>query len=68
VVYGRERFVEGMAALGYRICAEWPVFERNIRVPLYPDLVEPHYSGMYFELSANEERDGRLGRRARLAS
>jgi putative methyltransferase (TIGR04325 family) len=48
-IYGRARLVEGMEALGYKLRAEWPAHERSIRVPLYPDVVEPHYAGLYFE-------------------
>jgi putative methyltransferase (TIGR04325 family) len=49
VAWGRESFLAGMLSLGYELRGQWPIHERRLRAPLYPDLLEPHYSGFYFE-------------------
>jgi putative methyltransferase (TIGR04325 family) len=49
--YGKVRLIEGMKQLGYQLKAEWPVHERRLVVPLCANLLEPTYSGLYFELA-----------------
>jgi putative methyltransferase (TIGR04325 family) len=50
--YGRPGLIDRMKRLGYELRAEWPVHERRLRVPLYSDVVEPCYAGMFFERGA----------------
>jgi len=40
-----------MKSLGYELRAEWPVHERRLRVPMYEDVMEPYYAGLFFERS-----------------
>jgi putative methyltransferase (TIGR04325 family) len=51
VAYGKAGLIEGMNALGYELRAEWPVHERRLRVPMYEDVMEPYYAGLFFERS-----------------
>jgi putative methyltransferase (TIGR04325 family) len=55
-LHGRVEIVEGMLALGYRLCGAWPVHERRLWVPLYPDLSLGHYLGFYFERAGGESQ------------
>jgi putative methyltransferase (TIGR04325 family) len=48
-LHSRSKLVAGMKQLGYRLVAEWPVFERKFCVPMYPDWCSGHYSGFYFK-------------------
>lgn len=48
-LHSRTRLLEGMRGLGYLLRGEWPVHERNLAAPLYPDYSSGHYSGFYFE-------------------
>jgi putative methyltransferase (TIGR04325 family) len=48
-VHGREKLIQGMKELGYTLRASWPIYERQLWVPDYPDLSNNHYSGFYFE-------------------
>jgi putative methyltransferase (TIGR04325 family) len=48
-LHGRAEIVEGMLGLGYRLRADWPIHERRLWVPLYPDRSLGHYLGFYFE-------------------
>jgi putative methyltransferase (TIGR04325 family) len=50
IAYGKSQLIEGMKQLGYQLKAEWPVHERRLVVPLCARLLEPAYSGLYFEL------------------
>jgi putative methyltransferase (TIGR04325 family) len=43
------KLVSGMQCLGYELVASWPVHERKLNVPLYPEYTEPYY-GFYFRL------------------
>jgi putative methyltransferase (TIGR04325 family) len=47
-LHSRRQFIAGMEHLGYSLIAEWPVHERKLAVPLYPDLSAHSYSGFYF--------------------
>jgi len=47
-LHSRSDLVSGMACLGYELVSEWPVHERKLWVPTYPDLSAPTYSGFYF--------------------
>ena len=49
-IHSRQKLVDGMQALGYRLSASWPIYERSLWVPLYPDLSSHHYSGFLFEM------------------
>jgi len=51
VAYGKAGLIEGMKSLGYELRAEWPVHERRLRVPMYEDVMEPYYAGLFFERS-----------------
>ncbi len=50
-LHDRADFIGGMERLGYRLRAQWPVFELRAWVPLYPDLSAAHYWGFYFALA-----------------
>jgi putative methyltransferase (TIGR04325 family) len=45
----RAALVNGMQDLGYELQSAWPVYERRLVVPLYPDICERTYSGFYFK-------------------
>jgi putative methyltransferase (TIGR04325 family) len=47
-LHSRAILIAGMQALGYKLRAEWPVFERKLLVPTHPDLSARTYSGFYF--------------------
>jgi len=49
-LHNRQKFLDGMAALGYQLCGSWPVAERALYVPLHPDCSSSTYFGFYFEL------------------
>jgi len=53
-LHGRAEIVEGMLRLGYRLRGDWPIHERRLWVPLYPDLSLGHYLGFYFERGTDE--------------
>ncbi len=48
-LHSKNKLIEGMQNLGYELRGEWPVHERKLWVPLYPDYSSSHYSGFYFE-------------------
>ena len=47
-VHNVRKLVESLAAAGYTLRASWPVYERHLWIPLYPDLSSKHYRGFYF--------------------
>jgi putative methyltransferase (TIGR04325 family) len=47
-LHSRTTLITGMQSLGYELRSEWPVHERRLRVPTYPDLSARTYSGFYF--------------------
>ena len=47
-LHSRPELISGMADLGYEPVSEWPVHERKLCVPLYPDLTAHTYEGFYF--------------------
>ena len=47
-LHSRPELISGMARLGYELVSEWPVHERKLCVPLYPDLTAHTYKGFYF--------------------
>jgi putative methyltransferase (TIGR04325 family) len=49
-LHNRQALIQEMAALGYDLVAEWPVHERKLMIPLYPEASAPNYSGFYFVL------------------
>lgn len=51
VAHAKSRLIQGMQQLGYELKAEWPVHERRLAVPLCAKILEPTYSGLYFELT-----------------
>lgn len=48
-LHSTAKFLEGMQGLEYELVADWPVHERRLRVPLYPEYRDP-YRGFYFRL------------------
>jgi len=48
-LHSKEQLVVGMHEIGYTLRAEWPVYERKLWVPDYPDLSWYHGFGFYFE-------------------
>jgi putative methyltransferase (TIGR04325 family) len=49
-LHNKQKFLDGMAALGYKLRGSWPVAERALYVPLHPDCSSSTYFGFYFEL------------------
>jgi len=49
-LHNKQKFVDGMATLGYKLRGSWPVAERALYVPLHPDCSSATYFGFYFEL------------------
>src|SRR6185369_16887170 len=49
-LHSERQLVSGMQELGYEVRASWAVHERNLWVPLYPELSSRQYSGFFFEL------------------
>ena len=49
-LHNKQTFLDGMAALGYKLRGSWPVAERALYVPLHPDSSSATYFGFYFEL------------------
>jgi putative methyltransferase (TIGR04325 family) len=47
-LHSRPELISEMAGLGYELVSEWPVHERKLCVPLYPDLTAHTYEGFYF--------------------
>jgi putative methyltransferase (TIGR04325 family) len=47
-LHSRTTLITGMQSLGYELRSEWPVYERRLHVPMYPDLCARTYSGFYF--------------------
>jgi putative methyltransferase (TIGR04325 family) len=54
------KLVSGMQLLGYELIASWPVYERKLNVPLYPEYAEPYY-GFYFRLRCDAVPNTQLG-------
>jgi putative methyltransferase (TIGR04325 family) len=46
-----EKLCSGMRDLGYDLVASWPVNERRVRIPLFPECNETYF-GFYFRLSS----------------
>ena len=49
IVHNEAKLIAAMRRIGYSLRASWPVHERKLWVPLYPDRSARHYSGFYFE-------------------
>ncbi|MDB5731381.1 MAG: putative methyltransferase, family [Variovorax sp.] len=49
-VYNRARLIHDIEALGYRLRDCWPVHERSLDLPGYPERSLPSFSGLYFDL------------------
>jgi putative methyltransferase (TIGR04325 family) len=47
-LHSRSELISGMAGLDYELVSEWPVHERRLCVPLYPDMTAHTYEGFYF--------------------
>jgi len=47
-LHSRSALIAGMRSIGYCLVSEWPVYERRLQVPAYPDLCSPTYLGFYF--------------------
>jgi len=48
IIHSRKKLIGSLANLGYRLRSSWPVHERSLWVPLYPDRSFPCYWGFYF--------------------
>jgi putative methyltransferase (TIGR04325 family) len=49
-LHSMEGLFSGMRDLGYEFVASWPVNERSVRIPLFPECNETYF-GFYFRLS-----------------
>lgn len=58
-VYNRQRFVERIQSLGYRLKDEWAVNERSLHLPGHPERCVPTFSGFYFEADGPSADFGR---------
>jgi putative methyltransferase (TIGR04325 family) len=47
-LHSRMALIAGMQALGYELQSAWPVYERRLLVPTYPEVSARTYSGFYF--------------------
>lgn len=47
-VYNRDTIIEGFKDLGYRCVDLWDAVELSFKIPLYPHLSVPFYSGAFF--------------------
>jgi putative methyltransferase (TIGR04325 family) len=47
-IHDAAKLVRSMESLGYTLRAHWPVYERHLWIPMYPDLSSTHYCGFYF--------------------
>lgn len=67
ILHDRDALIAGMADLGYELVARWPVHERKMHVPLYPELSDI-YLGLFFKLQPstflNKSRDYRQPRQS----
>lgn len=48
IVRNRRELAEGFERAGYRLVDEWEANELSLRLPLFPELSVPRYSGFYF--------------------
>jgi putative methyltransferase (TIGR04325 family) len=48
VVRNATEMINAFSSKGYRIADRWPVVELALRMPLFPNLTVPQYSGFYF--------------------
>lgn len=62
IIHCREKLIGSLANLGYRLRSSWPVHERSLWLPLYPDRSFPCYWGFYFV----REREGAVPAARRL--
>lgn len=49
IVHNSDKLVASMSKIGYSLRASWPVHERKLWVPLFPDRSSEYYSGFYFQ-------------------
>ena len=49
-LHSNRALIVGMQQLGYELRASWPIHERSLWVPSYPELSSRNYSGFFFEL------------------
>ncbi|GER12774.1 methyltransferase, TIGR04325 family [Variovorax boronicumulans] len=47
-VYNRKQYVEEIEARGYVLRDQWPVLERSLYLPGFPERCVPQFSGLYF--------------------
>lgn len=52
ILHDRDALIAGMADLSYELVAQWPMHERKMHVPLYPELDGP-YLGLFFRLNGS---------------
>jgi putative methyltransferase (TIGR04325 family) len=48
IVRNATEMIKAFASKGYEIADRWPALELSLRMPLFPHLTVPHYSGFYF--------------------
>jgi len=54
IIHSDTRLIESLKKLGYHLRSSWPVHERCLWLPLYPDRSYPFYWGFY---SVRERQD-----------
>lgn len=52
-VYNRQRYIQEVEAMGYRLQDQWQVPERSIYLPGFPERSFPTFSGLYFSAASN---------------
>ena len=51
-ILNREKFIQSIEALGYRLVDSWVNTDFSCRIPFHPDRSVPSYSGLYFKASS----------------
>lgn len=59
-VYNRRQFIDSIESLGYTLRDHWPVHERSLQLPGYPERSFPTFSGLYFEATRSSAKFVRL--------
>ena len=70
-VHNPVQLIQSLCALGYALRSTWPVYERSLWVPLYPEISSRHYRGFYFVktvLQNGAERSAGLDETARVTA
>jgi len=70
-IHNPVQLIQSLCALGYALRSSWPVYERSLWVPLYPEISSRHYRGFYFVktvLQKGAERPAGLDETARVTA